>query len=144
MRWDATKTGGFTTGDPWLPMADSGRNVADLQNDAHSILQLYRNLLRIRRQTPALHSGDYAPIRSRDDILIYQRYTEEERLTIGLNISHEARRLPLPGQGTIILSTHLDRSQCQVAEAVILRPDEGMIIQSGWSSAGSLPDRAPR
>jgi alpha-glucosidase len=32
MPWDATSNGGFTTGEPWLPIGQIGRrNVADLQ-----------------------------------------------------------------------------------------------------------------
>ena len=56
------QTHGFTSGKPWLPMGPpSGRNVSDMQKDERSLLHLYRQLIRLRKQTPALHSGDYAP-----------------------------------------------------------------------------------
>src|SRR4051812_44559623 len=130
MSWDATRNGGFTTGDPWLPMGDTiRRNVADLRNSERSILQLYKQLIQLRKQTPALHSGDYAPMRSRDDVLVYQRYTEAERFTVMLNLSHEARRSPLPERGTVVLSTYLDESDRAVSDFVTLRPDEGIIVK---------------
>jgi alpha-glucosidase len=130
MRWDATKHGGFTTGDPWLPMGESaGRNVADLQADERSILHLYRTLLRFRKQTPALHSGDYIPMRSRDDLFVYQRHAGGERFTVVLNLTHEARRIRLDGQGTIVMSTYLDQRDSSPLDSVILRPDEGVIVE---------------
>jgi glycosidase len=53
------KNCGFTTGLPWLPMGTtSRRNVADLQKDDGSILHLYRELIRLRKEAPAFHSGD--------------------------------------------------------------------------------------
>jgi len=130
MRWDATKNGGFTSGNPWLPMGEpADRNVADLRNDERSILHLYRDLLQFRKQTPALHSGDYVPMRSRDDVFMYQRHAKAERFTVALNLTHEARRIRLGEQGTIVMSTYLDRRDCPPLESVILRPDEGVIIK---------------
>lgn len=50
MQWDATPSGGFTTGRPWLPLVDPGeRNVADQREDPESLLALYRDLLGWRR-----------------------------------------------------------------------------------------------
>lgn len=50
MRWDASASGGFTTGDPWLPVhPDTGCNVTDQQRDPGSFLNLMRTLLLARR-----------------------------------------------------------------------------------------------
>jgi alpha-glucosidase len=46
MQWDATPTGGFTTGTPWLsPVDPIERNVAAQRDDPGSLLSLYRDLL---------------------------------------------------------------------------------------------------
>ncbi len=52
---------GFTTAKPWLPLnADwPTRNVARMTEDPHSILTLYRRLLALRREYPALSIGDF-------------------------------------------------------------------------------------
>jgi alpha-glucosidase len=46
MQWNAEAHGGFTTGEPWLPLAEDyvHENVANLSADARSILNLYRAL----------------------------------------------------------------------------------------------------
>jgi alpha-glucosidase len=130
MPWDATEHRGFTTGEPWLPMTGiKTRSVAELQQDKRSILHLYRELIALRKSTPALHSGEYAPLRSRNDILCYQRFTDQEKFTIALNLTHDARRLEDIGAGDIVLSTWLDRRDVPVAPQQVLRPDEGIIVR---------------
>ncbi|HEU0081566.1 MAG TPA: alpha-amylase family glycosyl hydrolase [Bradyrhizobium sp.] len=130
MPWDTTKHHGFTTGEPWLPMSGiKTRSVAELQKDERSILHLYKALLALRRATPALRCGDYAPLRSRNEILCYQRFTDQEKFTIALNLTHDARRLEEIGEGDIVLSTWLDRREVPLAPDLLLRPDEGIIVR---------------
>jgi alpha-glucosidase len=130
MRWDKTMNGGFTTGKPWLPMGGtSHRNVFDLQNDESSILNLYRELIRLRKQSAAFHSGEYAPLRSLNDVLTYERSTATEKFRVALNLTHEPRRMGHSTRGIIALSTYLDRKAFPVADQPILRPDEGVVIR---------------
>jgi alpha-glucosidase len=49
--------------------------LAELQKEARSILQLFRELIRLRKNTAALRIGDDAPLRSHNDILAYERFT---------------------------------------------------------------------
>ncbi len=65
MHWDASPGAGFTTGDPWLPIASNHRevNVAAQRDDPASMLTLYRRLIRYRRRSPALQEGAYASIK---------------------------------------------------------------------------------
>jgi alpha-glucosidase len=132
MRWDATSNAGFTSGKPWLPMGPaSERNVSDMQNDERSLLHLYRQLIRLRKQTPALHSGDYAPLRSHNDVLAFERFSPTEKLNIALNLTHQPRRMDFASDGNIVLSTHLDRKDSTVERSLLLRPDEGVIVSTG-------------
>jgi alpha-glucosidase len=49
MQWDASPSGGFSTGTPWLPPTDpQARNVAAQERDPHSVLALFWRLLRLR------------------------------------------------------------------------------------------------
>jgi alpha-glucosidase len=50
MQWDASPTGGFTTGEPWLPPIDpQERNVEAQRADPGSLLNHYRRLIENRR-----------------------------------------------------------------------------------------------
>lgn len=79
MQWSAGANAGFCPAGvrPWLPVnpnCDAGVNVMSQQTDPESLLSFYRRLLGVRRATPALQSGDYAPIRAGSpDCLIFLR-----------------------------------------------------------------------
>jgi alpha-glucosidase len=51
MQWDPSPAGGFTTGTPWLPLVDPAeRNVEDQRRQPGSMLELYRELIALRRR----------------------------------------------------------------------------------------------
>jgi alpha-glucosidase len=131
MRWDGTSTGGFTTGDPWLPMGNdvAARNVTRFQADERSLLWLYRRLIHLRRTEPALVAGEQVPMRSRHDILMYKRIRGDEELLVALNTVHQPRKVEQLGEGTLLLSTALDREQMCISGSILLRGDEGVVIK---------------
>ncbi len=134
MPWDGGENAGFTAGTPWLPLnPDFGeRNVAGLGADPRSILTLYRRLIAIRRQLPALNRGAYVNARVQGDVLAYERQHEGVRLLVGLNFSTEPKQLALPGdapEGRVLLSTRLDRDGERMSGTVELAPAEGVIVR---------------
>jgi alpha-glucosidase len=130
MRWDPSEHAGFSLGQPWLPIGDgiAERNVATLQADEGSILSLYRNLIRLRRQEPALVAGEHIPVRSRNGILMHKRKLADDHILVALNIVNEPRKLHYEGRGRLLLSTYLDERKT-VGSPLHLRPDEGVIIK---------------
>jgi alpha-glucosidase len=131
MRWDADRNGGFTRSEPWLPMGDDieEKNVARLREDPRSLLWLYRRLIALRRNTPALTCGAYCPVRSRNDIFCFKRALPGQEVLVALNTMPEPRKLELSGSAEVLLSTGLDRDPQPVSGFLILRPDEGVILQ---------------
>jgi alpha-glucosidase len=132
MRWSAGRNGGFSAGQPWLPMGDdvSERNVETLQGDPQSLLWLYRRLIELRRSELALAKGDYRPLRARNDILTYERYYREERILVALNITPQPRKLDWQGKGELLLSTYLDQADDRSLRGpLVLRPDEGLLLK---------------
>jgi alpha-glucosidase len=76
MPWRAGRGGGFSTGEPWLPLpADAAtRNVALERDDPTSVLSWYRQLLRLRRETPVLQRGGQQLLETgAADVLAYIR-----------------------------------------------------------------------
>ncbi|MBV9980602.1 MAG: DUF3459 domain-containing protein [Bradyrhizobium sp.] len=128
MRWDGSEGGGFTAGKPWLPMQDHRScNVEQQQRDERSLLQLYRQLIELRRKHPCLVDGDYQPRRARNDVLCYRRCQGQTRMSVGLNIANEPRQWPCGG-GIRLISTHLDRAVEQVEGPILLRANEGIVV----------------
>jgi alpha-glucosidase len=130
MRWDATEGGGFTTGQPWLPLdRHKQRNVEQQIREDRSILQLYRQLIALRRRHDCLSLGDYEPMRSRNDIITYKRKGGGMEMIIGLNIAAEPRRWEWRGTGMRLISTYLDRAEGPVDGPIHLRANEGLIVR---------------
>ena len=98
MPWDASLNAGFSEGRPWLPLnADwATRNVAAERADPASMLNLYRDLLTLRRSSPALGLGDYVETAVQDGVLAYERRTGTERMLVALNFTHEPQAVKLP------------------------------------------------
>ena len=73
MPWDESPQAGFTTGEPWLPLAAGWReeNVAVQMARPASMLALHRALLALRRATPALATGSIRMIATGGDVLAY-------------------------------------------------------------------------
>jgi alpha-glucosidase len=82
MPWDETHSAGFTTGAPWLPLGSdhATRNVRSQAAEPDAMLNLYRRLIALRRQHPALVSGDIAAVAARDGVLTFERRLPHERL----------------------------------------------------------------
>lgn len=134
MQWDESRHAGFTTGEPWLPVPAnfSEVNVEAERDDPLSMLTLYRRLIGLRREHPALRRGAWKPLCVQGDAFIYLRKEETRHLLIALNMGSEPCALllqsPLRG-GTVLLSTHLDRDAEPVADELDLRSDEGVIVE---------------
>lgn len=129
MAWDGSSLGGFTSGEPWLPLhADAAtRNVAVQGDDPASLLNLYRALLAMRRARPALSIGDYIAVEAEDDVLAYERHHGDERLLILLNLGGHCQPLPAAARGPgrrLLLST----LPAPISDDPLLRPNEGMIL----------------
>jgi alpha-glucosidase len=133
MQWDAGPQAGFSTVEPWLPVSDDfqTRNVAVQSKDPASILNLYRQLLSLRRNSPALHGGSYTPLDAGADVFVFQRTSGSEHKWVALNFSNKTQNIAIPGlkRAIIILSTHLDRRGDADPTKIELRPNEGIIFE---------------
>jgi len=133
MRWSADMHGGFTTGNPWLPVDTTA--VADVcrqRADPTSSLSLYRRLLGLRKAEPALSVGSYREVGHTAWVLIYERQYDGRRLQVALNMSAEPQTLA-PGlpAGKTLLSTATTGIAAPDSDR-LLRPHEG-IIREGQS-----------
>ncbi|QWT18844.1 DUF3459 domain-containing protein [Bacillus sp. NP157] len=135
MRWFAREGAGFTRGVPWLPLgADVATiNVASEDDDPASLLALYRQLLRLRREHDALNQGAITVLGCNDAVLVYARENEGdgERFVVALNFTAQDAPSPVALDGTLVLSTHGDEG------GPGLRANEARIVRA--PSAGQRP-----
>ncbi len=137
MPWDDSPNAGFSspqTTQLWLPLnPDFGIvNVQRQLNDPRSVLSLYRCLLKLRRALPALHAGSYRPVESAPEgSYIYLRESNDQKMLVALNFSKQPMTLNLRafGRGSIQVSTELDREGEVSLDQLLLRSNEGMVIE---------------
>ncbi len=135
MQWDSSPTAGFSAADPsqlWLPLSPDYQqeNVAAELQQPDSMLNLYRNLLELRKKHPALNAGNYRPVEAPNCCYLYLRAADDERFLMALNFSAQERRVQLTGwgEGQVALSTGLDRQGPISLEDFTLAPREGLVI----------------
>jgi alpha-glucosidase len=114
MQWDGSPQGGFTTGEPWIPLADpAARNVAGQRGDPASLLSLYRELIALRRTLPRAFEAV-------DDVPGVVAFRRGDRL-VAINLSPQRR--PVPG-GEVLLAT----ARGAVAGDGSLAPQAGAVV----------------
>jgi alpha-glucosidase len=131
MMWDASPFAGFSTVEPWLPLAPDWqtRNVAAQARDERSMLNLHRRLIELRRRR-ALSLGRYQPFEAEGDLLAFLRQDGDETLLVALNLGPAPHRLAVD-RGRVLLSTHLDRADESVEGELALRGDQGVVLELG-------------
>jgi alpha-glucosidase len=132
MQWDASSQAGFTTGIPWLPVAENYAqvNVETQELDSKSSLNLYKQLLKLRRESIVLRKGSYQSVDVNPSVFSYKRRHKDDEFLILLNFSNKSQNVTITGlKGTIIISTHLDNKHTEVTEHIKLRANEGLLIK---------------
>ncbi len=105
-QWENAPNAGFSPAgvETWLPVNPNyaqGVNVAEQRGDPDSLLNFYRRMLRVRRETPALIAGRYIPLHEdAPDHLAFLRQLDVDRAgragqtcLIVLNFSDRPQRL---------------------------------------------------
>jgi alpha-glucosidase len=122
MQWDGSPRAGFSTVEPWLPVPESARqvNVAAQRDQTGSLLSYYRELLALRRRSPALLLGELrlleAPAR---DLLVYLRQHEQEQKLVVLSFSDHPQRVDLPAL--------IPGQRCRLAFSSAQRPADELL-----------------
>ncbi|HSJ90352.1 MAG TPA: alpha-glucosidase [Anaerolineales bacterium] len=96
MQWSNSPNGGFSPADAqtWLPVNPDyarGINVRDQERNPASLLNYYRLLLKVRKQTPALIEGQYIPLdNTSTEYFAFLRKSDEQTVLVILNFSEQA------------------------------------------------------
>jgi alpha-glucosidase len=133
MHWSAENNAGFTSAEPWLPLAEDFRseNVENQRQDPASILNLHRRLIALRHVRPALTVGAYRPLHAQSDLLLYRREHAGDQVTIALNLGREPTTVLLdamPPGARVLLSSNADRDGEKIEREIDLRGNEGLVI----------------
>jgi alpha-glucosidase len=123
MPWDGSLGRGFTSGEPWLPFGPHEPNVAAQDRDPQSLLALYRQAIRIRRQQPSLMRGDVS-VEAADQVCTMRREASgAPSVMIVVNTAAEQRRVQIPAAiPRLLLATN---DGVEIASGTLVLPPLG-------------------
>jgi hypothetical protein len=76
--------------------------------------------------------GEFAPLPAGGDLMAYVRKLNQRRILIALNLGAKAQSFSIADlqcRGSLLLTTHLDRSREELPEKLELRANEGVIVE---------------
>ena len=125
MPWIASPgDGGFSSGKPWLPLGDTNlARAVDLQEaDPASLLSFTRQLMALRRASPALRHGSFEPLHADDTRLAFRRRYGGQSVLCLFNFAPEAADWPegIAQGGRILVSANDCNTQKLAPFAAIL------------------------
>ena len=91
MQWDSSDYGGFSTESSWMEINKNYKeiNVKKELNDENSILNFYKNLIKIRKNSKTLIYGEFKLLlEEHDEIFAYERNLNNEKYLIAGNLSN--------------------------------------------------------
>lgn len=98
MQWDTTKNANFSTGEPWLSVNKnhSQINVEAQDNDPNSILNYFRNMVKLRKENPVLIYGTYQILQANHPhIYAYTRTLNNQKVIVLLNFKSQNSEIKL-------------------------------------------------
>lgn len=136
MQWSDEDQAGFTTGQPWLKVNPVYPciHVRQQEQDEHSILNFYRQLVRFRKAHLTLVYGEYAPIQeAHPHVFAYWRWDDQKRFLILLNFSSGEQQFDLKRETDVsrlkaVLSNYPDSAEV-ADQSILLKPWEAIVMQ---------------
>ena len=111
MQWTAGANAGFTTGTPWLRLADDFdvHNAQDEAKDPDSILNFYKKATALRHQYKTFVYGTFEAVDpEKKDYFGYRRSDKDGTFFVEMNLSKKAIARPHPVKGELLLATYGD------------------------------------
>ena len=132
MQWSDEENGGFTKGTPWIKINPNYTtiNAREQMEREDSVFHYYQQLISLRKKEPVIVYGTFALLMPEDeDIFMYTRTYEQEKLLVICNFSQKERELEIPEEwerGTILLGNYKDAA---VGRKMCLRDYEAIVIK---------------
>jgi glycosidase len=125
--WEAGAGAGFSSGTPWLPLAEAHLryHATGAMADPASIFNAYKLLLGLRRRVKSLIYGDFTSLAESGDVLAYRRGAWEgaPAVNVVLNWSSSPQQWPIAPPNGAPLFTNYGKP-----DAGALRPWETVIF----------------
>ncbi|MGT2933707.1 alpha,alpha-phosphotrehalase [Streptococcus catagoni] len=129
MQWDASQHAGFTSGQPWLKVGKSYKEI-NVENEKNGkIFPFYQTLIRLRKEMPLIAEGSYkAAFKDSEQVYAFEREFEGQKMLVLNNFYAEELTIELPRDyqhGQLLISNYEDQS---ISDSLILKAYQSIAI----------------
>ncbi|MGG3912703.1 alpha,alpha-phosphotrehalase [Rossellomorea vietnamensis] len=137
VQWNSDENAGFTSGNPWIPVAKNYQeiNAEQALDDENSVFYHYQKLNLLRKEYDIIVDGDYQLIlEDHPDIFAYVRNGDGEKLLVVNNFYARETEFTLPdevdveGWSSEVLISNYEDSR-NVYSQISLRPYESVVFR---------------
>ncbi|MBF9254040.1 DUF3459 domain-containing protein [Pontibacter sp. 172403-2] len=133
MQWSNAAYAGFSETEPWLPLADDyqARNVETEKEAAGSMLSLYKRLIEVRKQEPALQVGDFIPLGLQGQLMVFKRIHNGAGVLVAINFGKEKAvyQSETKLQGEILISVSGKPEGRLVADSISIEGEDAVVVR---------------
>ncbi len=102
--------------------------MIDQVSDPDSMINFYRRMLSVRKQNPALQTGEYQEISiGNEDLFCFNRWNGEQNLLVVLNLSDKMQKVKLPFKVNQILINSMKNWVHIEDPEPVLQPYQGVV-----------------
>lgn len=131
MQWSSSTYAGFSQSKPWLPVhknRDSVNTIAELTN-SKSMLSLYRQLIRARKQLQVLRDGSFNRVWVGSGyVLAFKRELEGKKVYVTMNFADQPQRIELPEPAAPFISSVRTQQNGEAYDSVVLEGYEALMF----------------
>lgn len=135
MQWNSSANAGFSTGTPWLKVNPNFKqiNVQVQHEQKDSVLNYYRQLIRIRKADPIWVYGSYTPVlNEHEQIYAYTRTLDGKKALVianmtGKEASYNFAAIPLSSQDLVL--SNYPVAQHEGVTSLTLKPFEARVYK---------------
>ena len=129
MQWNDEENAGFSTGQPWLQVGKTYRDINVAKEKSGPIFTFYQELIALRKILPIISEGSYqSAYQDNPYIYAFERQYDKQRLLVCNNFFAKTVKVPLPKayqEGRVLLSNYPEEA---LSDTITLKPYQTLTI----------------
>ncbi|HEM2921783.1 alpha-glucosidase [Streptococcus suis] len=130
MQWTGAEGAGFSTGQAWLALGDTVKdiNVEKALADKQSLFYTYQKLIALRKEYPCMSEGKYEVMETGNSLVMaYRKYDEQDDFIILVNFTSDEQAFEVSSEGYSLFMHNYEEAAFLAGQ--LLRPYEAIVLK---------------
>ncbi|HFI0121871.1 TPA: alpha-glucosidase [Streptococcus suis] len=130
MQWTAEEGAGFSTGQAWLALGDTVKdiNVEKALADKQSLFYTYQKLIALRKEYPCMSEGNYEVMETgNSSVMAYRKYDDQDDFIILVNFTSDEQAYEVSSEGYSLFMHNYEVAS--IFDGQLLRPYEAIVLK---------------